>query len=245
MAAMIELTGVAKRYGPVEVLSALSLGIAAGSFTSLLGASGCGKTTMLNMIAGLDQPSAGDIRIQDTLAFSSRRGIDVPAHRRNMGYVFQSYALWPHMRVIDNVAYPLRVRGIGVAERRRAAQAMLERLELDALPQRFPFELSGGQQQRVAIARALAMQPEVLLFDEPTSALDPELVGEVLRVLTDLAGTGVTMVIATHEMGFARDVAHNVAFLQGGRIVEYGKARQVITAPRHERTQAFLRRVAV
>src|SRR5436190_1019171 len=175
MPAMIELKEITKDYGPVSVLESLSLSVDAGSFTSLLGASGSGKTTLLNLISGLDRPTSGELSIGGDLAFSDKKRVHVPPQRRNIGYVFQSYALWPHMRAIDNVAYPLRARGIGVSERHKAAHELLCRLDIADLADRFPFALSGGQQQRVAIARALIHRPRVLLLDEPLSSLDVQL----------------------------------------------------------------------
>jgi len=232
MAAMIELTDVGKRYGPVTVLTSVSLALEEGSFTSLLGASGCGKTTILNMIAGLDQPSSGRISIDGRIAFSRDAKVDVPTHHRNVGYVFQSYALWPHMRVIDNVTYPLRVRGVGKSEREQLGHDMLERLELGALAKRFPFELSGGQQQRVAIGRALVHRPRVLLLDEPLSNLDVQLRQRARAWIAKIhKDFNLTTVLVTHDHEEALSLSNRVVLLRGGKIEQDGTAHQIYEHP--------------
>lgn len=233
MTAMVSLKGVAKSYGAYKVLDPISLEIEDGSFTALLGASGSGKTTLLNLIAGLDQPSAGEIAIAGTTVFAHGAGIDVSTERRNLGYVFQSYALWPHMRVLDNVAYPLRVRGAGRAERHRAAQDMLERLELSSLGQRFPFELSGGQQQRVAIARALVYRPQLLLLDEPLSNLDVQLRERARAWLSKLqSDLKLTTVLVTHDHVEALSLSDRLILLHAGKVEQDGSAEEVYQSPR-------------
>ncbi|EWY40700.1 hypothetical protein N825_32760 [Skermanella stibiiresistens SB22] len=230
---MITLNGVTKSYGAVRVLNPISLGIEEGSFTGLLGASGCGKTTLLNLIAGLDTPSGGEIRIGGELVYSDKGDTVVPAERRGVGYVFQSYALWPHMRVLDNIAYPLKVRGVGRSERHETARAMLERLELSKLADRYPFELSGGQQQRVAIARALVFQPKVLLLDEPLSALDVQLRERARGWLAKLqAELKLTTVIVTHDHVEALSLADRVILLREGEVEQDGPATEVYESPR-------------
>ena len=243
MGATIGLNGVNKRYGAVEVLQSLTLDIADGSFTALLGASGCGKTTLLNLIAGLDAPSGGEIAIGGETVHSAARRIAVPAQRRNIGYVFQSYALWPHMRVVDNVAYPLRVRGTAKAERHRAAQDILQRLELGELGARFPFELSGGQQQRVAIARALIYRPKVLLLDEPLSNLDVQLRERARAWIAKVhAEFGLTTVLVTHDHAEALSMSDRVVLLRAGRIEQDGSAREIFEHPRTAYVADFLGR---
>ncbi|MFT0858906.1 ABC transporter ATP-binding protein [Ancylobacter sp. G4_0304] len=233
MSAMITLNGVTKSYGPVNVLNPISLSIEEGSFTALLGSSGCGKTTLLNLIAGLDKPSAGEISIGGSRVYSSSGGVDVPAERRNVGYVFQSYALWPHMRVLDNIAYPLKLRGMGRTERHAAAREMLARLDLIPLAERYPFELSGGQQQRVAIARALVFQPKVLLLDEPLSALDVQLRERARSWLAKLqAELKLTTVIVTHDHVEALSLSDRVILLRNGDVEQDGSANEVYDAPR-------------
>jgi len=232
-AAMITLDGVAKSYGQVRVLDPISLSIEEGSFTALLGASGCGKTTLLNLIAGLDSPSGGRISIGANRVYSAEAGIDLPAEKRNVGYVFQSYALWPHLRVLDNIAYPLRLRGVGRAERHEAARAMLDRLELSRLAERYPFELSGGQQQRVAIARALVFRPQVLLLDEPLSSLDVQLREKARSWLAKLqAELKLTTVLVTHDHVEALSLADRVILLRDGKVEQDGPATEVYDSPR-------------
>ncbi|MFC7400558.1 ABC transporter ATP-binding protein [Chelatococcus sp. GCM10030263] len=233
MTAMITLNGVTKSYGQVKVLDPISLSIEEGSFTALLGASGCGKTTLLNLIAGLDSPSGGEIGINGSVVYSASAGADLPAERRNIGYVFQSYALWPHMRVLDNIAYPLRLRGVGRRERHEAARAMLARLELSALADRYPFELSGGQQQRVAIARALVFRPQVLLLDEPLSSLDAQLRERARTWLAKLqAELKLTTVLVTHDHVEALSLADRVILLRDGNVEQDGPATEVYDTPR-------------
>lgn len=241
MAAIIELDHVSKRYASADVLAGISLSFEAQQFTSLIGQSGCGKTTLLNIIAGLDQPTGGEVRIGDACAFSKSHGIDLPPYRRNIGYVFQSYALWPHMRVIDNVAYPLRVRGVPQADRVKAALNLLERLEIGDLGPRYPFELSGGQQQRVAIARALVHRPQVLLLDEPLSNLDVQLRGRARAFLAHVHKEfGLTTLLVTHDHAEALSISDRVILLRAGQIEQDGSARDIYEFPRTEYVADFV-----
>jgi polar amino acid transport system ATP-binding protein len=208
----------------------------------LIGPSGCGKSTLLRCINGLEQIQGGEIRLHGDRVTGP--GVDVNALRRDVGIVFQSYNLFPHMSVLENVLLaPLKVLKMDRAEAEARAMALLKRIGLEAKAKEFPDRLSGGQQQRVAIVRALAMDPLVMLLDEITSALDPELVSEVLNIVRDLAKEGMTMLLATHEMGFARDVASKVCFLHGGKVHEEGPPEQIFGNPQQERTRAFLKRI--
>jgi len=250
---LVEVTGLAKAFGDTPVLTGVDFTAEAGTATVLLGASGSGKTTVLRSLNVLETPDAGSIRIADaTVDFGAVpagrtghavRRREVRALRARSGMVFQSHHLFPHKTVLGNlVEGPVQVQGVEPDEAVTAARVLLEQVGLGGREQAYPVELSGGQQQRVGIARALALKPEVVLLDEPTSALDPELVGEVLGVIRDLAQQGWTMLIVTHEVRFARDVADQVLFLDGGVVAERGGA-EVLTDPQHPRTQAFLRRV--
>ena len=241
---MAELTveNLHLQYGDNPILKGVTMTLNRGEVVSLLGPSGSGKTTLLRAVAGLEVPHQGSIRIGDKVVFDGSRRIDVPAEARNLGLVFQSYALWPHKTVFDNVAYGLKLRSVGSSEVGTRVKTALDQLSLGHLGQRFPHQLSGGQQQRVAIARALAIKPKLMLFDEPTSALDPELVGEVLAAMRDLAKQGLTMIVVTHEISFAREAADRVVFMDGGKVVEMGSPEDVIGNPQHPRTQAFLSR---
>ncbi len=239
---MIEVSQLHKRFGAHEVLSGVSLSVAAGEVVCLIGPSGSGKSTVLRCINGLESYEGGEIRVSGQRV--DRHAKTIHELRGRVGMVFQRFNLFPHRSALDNVMEgPLYVKRDEPATVRREAQALLDKVGLAHKAQAYPAELSGGQQQRVAIARALAMKPEAMLFDEPTSALDPELVGEVLSVMRRLADEGMTMVVVTHEMGFAREVADRVCFLHSGTIVEEGSAEQVLGTPRHARTQDFLRRV--
>ncbi|XDF36572.1 amino acid ABC transporter ATP-binding protein [Paracidovorax avenae] len=239
---MIEIEGLQKSYGAHRVLKGVSLRVARGEVVCLIGPSGSGKSTVLRCINGLESYQGGEVR-----AFGERvdqRGAGIHLLRRRMGMVFQRFNLFPHRTALENVMEgPVHVLGVPATQARSEALALLEKVGLADKGGHYPAQLSGGQQQRVAIARALALKPEAMLFDEPTSALDPELVGDVLGVMRTLADEGMTMVVVTHEMGFAREVADRVCFLHGGTIVEEGPAAQVLGAPRHARTQDFLRRV--
>ncbi len=223
-----------KSFGRLEVLKGVSVEVREGEVIALIGASGSGKSTLLRCVNGLETPTAGTILFRDTPITS--------ADANQM--VFQRFNLFPHLTALENVTLaPRKVLGVAAKQAEREALALLERVRLGAKAHGYPGELSGGQQQRVAIARALALRPAVLLFDEPTSSLDPELVGEVLEVIRDLVVEGRTMLIATHEMGFAREVASRVLFLDNGAILEEGLPEQVLEAPREERTREFLARV--
>jgi polar amino acid transport system ATP-binding protein len=234
--------GVHKSFGQLEVLDGIDLTVAQHEVVCLIGASGSGKSTLLRCVNLLESLDAGRIIVagEDICA----PGVDVNRVRRRIGIVFQAFNLFPHMSVLDNVTLaPRKVLHLAPTEATTRALALLERFGLADKQREFPDRLSGGQQQRVAIVRALAMEPGLLLLDEVTSALDPELVAEVLAVIRELARGGMTMLIATHEMGFARDIANRVCFLDAGRILEDGPPEQMFRAPRAERTQRFLQRV--
>jgi polar amino acid transport system ATP-binding protein len=238
----LELDGVVKRYGDKVVLDGIDVALAEHEVVCLIGPSGCGKSTLLRCVDLLDPIDEGRILLDGEEI--SARGVNANAVRRRIGIVFQSYNLFPHLRVLDNVTLgPRKARKVPRGEAEARAHEVLGRLGLDELAGRYPEQLSGGQQQRVAIARALVGDPELLLLDEVTSALDPELVGEVLATIRELAAQGMTMVLATHEMGFARDVADRVVFLDAGQVVEVGPPAQVLGDPLEPRTQQFLRRV--
>jgi polar amino acid transport system ATP-binding protein len=242
MTALLALDGVGKRFGSAEVLRSISLDLREHQVMSLIGPSGCGKSTLLRCINALEPIDTGVIRIGGERV--SGPGVDLNRLRREVGIVFQSYNLFPHMTVLENVTLaPRRVLGMPRAEADATAEQLLRRIGLWEKAREYPERLSGGQQQRVAIARALAMGPRLLLLDEITSALDPELIGEVLGIVRELAAEGMTMVLATHEMTFARDVSDIVCFLADGTICESGPPDAVLTSPQQERTQAFLRRI--
>ena len=236
----IELKHIDKFYGKNHVLKDLNLTIEDGDFMTLLGPSGCGKTTTLRVVSGLEKPQNGFIYMDGKEIVNAAEAYYAPPSQRNLNLVFQSYALWPHMTVFENVSFGLKIKKIPSAEIEKMVASALERMQIGQYAKRYPTELSGGQQQRVAIARALALHPDILCFDEPTSALDPELTGEVLKVLRDLADRKTTMIIVTHEMHFARDVADRILFMDGGVVVEEGPAKQLIDHPREERTRQFL-----
>ena len=226
-----------KAFGDTDVVKDVSLTIREGEFVSLLGPSGCGKTTILRMVAGLVAPSRGHVLIgQDDVT-------SLPPNKRGLGLVFQSYALFPHLTVFENVAFGLRRRKIAGAELDSRVKDALALVRLEAYGERFPRQLSGGQQQRVAIARALCMNPKIMLFDEPTSALDPEMVKEVLDTMVELAHDGMTMLVVTHEMGFARQVANRIVFMDEGQIVEANVPEEFFAHPQHERTKLFLSQI--
>ncbi|GAA3627244.1 amino acid ABC transporter ATP-binding protein [Microlunatus ginsengisoli] len=249
---MVRAHGVVKSYGTNHVLKGVDLDVAPGEVVCLIGPSGSGKSTFLRCINHLERVDAGQIWVDGDIVGYVQRGDALHEQsdkamcqtRATIGMVFQHFNLFPNLRVIDNITMaPQLVLRRPKADTVRLGEELLERVGLAEKRNAYPRQLSGGQQQRVAIARALCMQPKVMLFDEPTSALDPELVGDVLAVMRDLAQSGMTMIVVTHEMGFARDVADRVVFFDGGTIVESGSAEQVITEPRHARTQAFLRAV--
>jgi polar amino acid transport system ATP-binding protein len=245
---MVRLEGVHKRFGALHVLRGVDMEIPRGTVTCVIGPSGSGKSTLLRCINLLEPPEEGRILLEGKAisATGGRRGEDegVDFVRRRVGMVFQQFNLFPHKCALDNVTMAQeKVLGRSRAEADEKARALLDRVGLADKVNEYPDRLSGGQQQRVAIARALAMDPHVMLFDEVTSALDPELIGEVLEVMKELANEGMTMVVVTHEMGFARDVANRVVFMDGGVIVEEGPPAQVLDSPRNERTKRFLGRV--
>ena len=234
--------GLHKSFGKLEVLSGIDLALAEHEVVCLIGASGSGKSTLLRCVNLLESIDAGRILLHGEEITAPR--VDVNVVRRGIGIVFQSFNLFPHMSVVDNVTLgPRKALGLPRPEAEARATDLLERFGLAEKRDEYPDRLSGGQQQRVAIVRALAMQPGLLLLDEVTSALDPELVAEVLEVIRELAGEGMTMLIATHEMSFARDVAHRVCFLDGGVILEQGPPERIFGAPQEPRTQQFLQRI--
>ena len=238
----LRVEGIHKSFGKLEVLRGIDLVLAEHEVVCLIGASGSGKSTLLRCVNLLEPIASGRIVVGGEEI--TARGVDVDVVRRGIGIVFQSFNLFPHMTVLENVTLaPRKARGLSRSEADTDATRLLERFGLADKRDEYPDRLSGGQQQRVAIARALAMEPQLLLLDEVTSALDPELVAEVLDVIRELAAGGMTMLIATHEMGFARDVAHRVCFLDAGRILEEGPPEQLFGAPREERTQQFLQRI--
>ena len=242
MTAVLELRGVTKAYGDNEVLRGIDLAVGEHEAIALIGASGSGKSTLLRCIDLLEEIDDGDILLDGEPITVPGRD-PVPARRR-LGLVFQAYNLFPHRNVIDNITLgAIRAHGMARGEAVEAGHAILDRFGLSGRGADYPDRLSGGQQQRVAIARALLTRPRALLLDEVTSALDPELVGEVLQVIRELKAEGMTMLIATHEMGFARDFADQVCFLEGGRILERGVPEQIFTAPEREETRRFLARL--
>jgi general L-amino acid transport system ATP-binding protein len=241
MAALIQIRGLRKSYGKFEALKGIDLDIELGEVVVVIGPSGSGKSTLIRCLNLLEDYQHGDVTVDGQKVV---RGKGLTKVRAEVGMVFQSFNLFPHLTALANVALgPLRVRGLLKREAEERARGLLAKVGLADHAHKFPGQLSGGQQQRVAIARALAMEPKVLLFDEPTSALDPEMVGEVLDVMQDLARTGVTMVVVTHEMGFARRVADRVIFMEAGAVVEQAAPDVFFDAPREPRTQAFLQAI--
>ncbi|MFD9126202.1 amino acid ABC transporter ATP-binding protein [Kitasatospora sp. NPDC059571] len=250
--AMVDVRGVHKSFGRLEVLRGVDLQVAPGSVTVVLGPSGSGKSTLLRAINHLEKLDRGTVTIDGELIGYRRSGgrlhelkeREVLRQRTRLGFVFQNFNLFPHLTVLENLTEaPVGALGRPKAQARATALDLLGRVGLADKAGEYPRRLSGGQQQRVAIARALALEPKVLLFDEPTSALDPELVGEVLDVIRDLAAAGTTMIVVTHEIGFAREVADTVVFMDGGVVVEQGPPAAVLDHPQHERTRAFLAKV--
>ena len=249
---MVLAESVHKRFGKLEVLKGISLQVRPREVMCVIGPSGSGKSTFLRCINHLEKIDAGKLWVDGELVGYRQKGDklyelrdrEVAAKRQEIGMVFQRFNLFPHMSSVDNIIEaPVNVRGENKATARARATELLEQVGLADKAHAYPRELSGGQQQRVAIARALAMRPKLMLFDEPTSALDPELVGDVLTVMRQLAEDGMTMVVVTHEMGFAREVGDSLVFMDGGVIVEKGKPRDVIADPQHERTKSFLAKV--
>ncbi|GAA5610636.1 amino acid ABC transporter ATP-binding protein [Streptomyces platensis] len=238
----IDVQGLRKAFGELEVLRGIDFSVARGEVVCVIGPSGSGKSTLLRCVNLLEEPSAGRVVVAGTEVTDP--DVDIDRVRRRIGMVFQSFNLFPHLTVLENLTISQRrVLRRDRTEAERVARANLERVGLSDKAAAYPAQLSGGQQQRVAIARALSMDPELMLFDEPTSALDPELVGDVLAVMRGLAQEGMTMLVVTHEMSFAREVADRVVFMDGGVIVEQGTPEQVVGAPQHERTRTFLARV--
>ncbi|MGW0390965.1 amino acid ABC transporter ATP-binding protein [Streptomyces sp. NPDC003042] len=249
---MVKAEGVHKSYGAAHILRGIDLEVAPREVFCLVGPSGSGKSTFLRCINHLERINAGRLSVDGQLVGYRQKGdklyelkdSEVATQRRDIGMVFQRFNLFPHMTAIENVMEaPVMVKGESKAVARARAVKLLDRVGLGDKGGNYPTQLSGGQQQRVAIARALAMEPKLMLFDEPTSALDPELVGDVLDVMRDLAESGMTMIVVTHEMGFAREVGDNLVFMDGGVVVESGHPREVLGNPQHDRTKAFLSKV--
>jgi polar amino acid transport system ATP-binding protein len=249
---MVRAERVHKSFGHVEVLKGIDLQVRPREVMCVIGPSGSGKSTFLRCINHLEKIDAGRLWVDGRLVGYREKGDklhelrdrEVAAQRRDIGMVFQRFNLFPHMTALENVVEaPMRVKGAGKADARARGVELLERVGLGDRVHNYPNQLSGGQQQRVAIARALAMEPKLMLFDEPTSALDPELVGEVLDVMRGLAESGMTMVVVTHEMGFAREVGDTLVFMDDGAVVESGDPRRVLTDPQHSRTRSFLSKV--
>jgi polar amino acid transport system ATP-binding protein len=249
---MVRAQGVHKSFGSVEVLKGIDLEVGRSEVMCIIGPSGSGKSTFLRCINHLEKINAGRLEVDGRLVgyreaggkLHELRDREVSAQRRDIGMVFQRFNLFPHMTALENVCEaPVKVKGVAKDRARERGKELLERVGLGDRVHNYPNQLSGGQQQRVAIARALAMEPKLMLFDEPTSALDPELVGEVLDVMRGLAADGMTMVVVTHEMGFAREVGDSLVFMDDGVVVEAGDPKQVLTDPQHQRTQAFLSKV--
>ncbi|ERJ89439.1 glutamine ABC transporter, ATP-binding protein GlnQ [Selenomonas sp. oral taxon 892 str. F0426] len=238
---MIEIKGLRKSFGADEVLKGIDLSIDEKEVVVIIGPSGSGKSTLLRCMNHLEEPTAGEV-VVDGITLSSEANINKV--REEVGMVFQRFNLFPHMTVLENIMLaPMKVKHTARDEAEKTARELLARVGLAEKADAYPDNLSGGQQQRVAIARALAMRPKVMLFDEPTSALDPEMVGEVLDVMRALANEGMTMVIVTHEMGFAREVGDRLLFVDEGRIIESGAPREVFEHPKEERTRSFLSKV--
>ena len=239
---MIEVINLSKSFGPLEVLRQINLQVAEGEVVCIIGPSGSGKSTLLRCLNYLEEPTGGEVTI-DGLSLTDRQ-TNINTVRQKVGMVFQLFNLFPHKTALENVTMgPLKVKRMPPKEAEELGRTLLAKVGLTGKADIYPHQLSGGQQQRVAIARALAMQPKVMLFDEPTSALDPEMVGEVLGVMKDLAREGMTMVVVTHEMGFAREVGDRVIFIDEGRIIEENRPQEIFTCPREERTRAFLSKI--
>ena len=252
MEPLLRIVDLHKSFGSLEVLKGVSIEVARGQKLSIIGPSGSGKTTLLRCVNYLEKPTSGHVYVDGTLIGEKQAGgrfvhlsdRELARERAEIGFVFQRFNLFPHLTALDNVSVaPRRVLGVARAEAEQQAMAMLEKVGLAHKAKEYPERLSGGQQHRVAIARVLAMQPKLMLFDEATSALDPELIGEVLTVMRELADEGRTMLIVTHEIQFAAEVSDRVIFMDGGRIVEGGPPAQIFKQPAHERTRRFLRQI--
>ncbi|MDI6004582.1 amino acid ABC transporter ATP-binding protein [Cobetia marina] len=245
MTAIVNMQKINKHFGSLHVLKDIDLEVAQGEVVVIIGASGSGKSTLIRCVNGLEEFQGGSIEVDgQSLIPHGKSHRALKTIRTEVGMVFQQFNLFPHMKVRDNVSLaPIKVRGSDRATAERQADTLLERVNILVQADKYPGQLSGGQQQRVAIARSLAMEPRLMLFDEPTSALDPEMIGEVLDVMRELARDGMTMMIVTHEMSFAREVADRVVFVHQGSIVEEGTPSEVFDTPRHPRTQSFLARV--
>ena len=241
---IIKVNDLRKKFNDVEVLTGITEEIAEGEVVVVIGPSGSGKSTFLRCLNLLETPDGGEVIIDGEQI--NLPGVDVDRLRRKMGMVFQHFNLFPHLTVLENITLaPEKVNGLTAEAAKEKAMALLERVGLKEKANEYPASLSGGQKQRIAIARALAMDPEILLFDEPTSALDPEMVGEVLDVMKNLAKNGMTMVVVTHEMGFAREVGTRLLFIDEGNVLEKGTPNEVLNSPKQERTQAFLSKVLI
>ncbi|WP_148252362.1 amino acid ABC transporter ATP-binding protein [Aidingimonas lacisalsi] len=242
---IVELERLNKHFGNLHVLNDIDLEVSAGEVLVIIGASGSGKSTLIRCINGLEEYQSGQLRVDGKeLLPHGKSGQALQAIRTEVGMVFQQFNLFPHLTVRENVTLaPIKVRGLSQQDSGTAAERLLERVGIADQADKYPTQLSGGQQQRVAIARALAMEPRLMLFDEPTSALDPEMIGEVLDVMRELAREGMTMMVVTHEMGFAREVADRVIYIHQGEIIEQGPPHEVFDNPQQERTQNFLSRV--
>ncbi|MFQ7291054.1 MAG: amino acid ABC transporter ATP-binding protein [Monoglobales bacterium] len=239
---MIDIKGLKKSFGELEVLKGIDQHISQGEKIVVIGPSGSGKSTFLRCLNLLETPTAGEIIVDGDNITDPK--ININKIREKMGMVFQQFNLFPHLTILDNITLaPMKVKGLSNEAAQAKAMELLNRVGLSDKAQAYPAQLSGGQQQRIAIARALAMEPEIMLFDEPTSALDPEMVGEVLEVMKSLANDGMTMVVVTHEMGFAREVGSRLLFMDGGYVVEEGKPQEVFSNPKNERTKSFLSKV--
>jgi polar amino acid transport system ATP-binding protein len=242
MAAAIEFRQVNKWFGKLHVLSDVTLGVAPGEVVVVCGPSGSGKSTLIRCVNALERIQGGDIVVLGESITNSR--VNLTRLRTQVGMVFQSFNLFPHMTALENIMLaPMKVRNVPRDDAEKTARALLARVGIPDKAGNYPANLSGGQQQRVAIARALAMQPKIMLFDEPTSALDPEMINEVLEVMTDLAKSGMTMMVVTHEMGFARRVAHRVIFMDGGQVVEEADPQTFFASPKSDRSRQFLSKI--
>lgn len=239
---MFEVKDLCKSFGELQVLKGLNETFYKGDVAAVIGPSGSGKSTFIRCLNLLEQPTSGSIFFEGTDI--TAKGFDVNKHRQKVGMVFQQFNLFNNLSILDNVTISMeKVKHVSHAEAEAKAMALLKRVGLDSKAGSYPSQLSGGQKQRIAIVRALALEPDVLLFDEPTSALDPEMVGEVLQVISDLAAEGITMVVVTHEMGFARKVANRVLFMDGGQIAEQGTPEEIFEHPQNPRTKEFLSKV--